>query len=859
MRSANGANGPYLIARDGLAARQWDAYYFDADGRDRSAGIAPPLSSYRAWLAARWQATLGSDDPRALLTPPQSAALWRAVIESSPVAERLLEARHAARWAAHARRLLTDWRLGDGDVENADVTPDAQAFLAWQRSYVERLRESDWLDEPSLPNAIAGYAAPTGLVLLDLGAPTKAQSALFATLQGRGCNLETREPPNVECSARQIGLQDTREELEHAAAWAVARLREQPHARLALVVPDLAKDPALALERVRRAFGAEPPALGSAAGLPLGAMPAIGGALGALELATPRATFATLSRWLRSPFFHGTDGPAQSAAAATEATLRNDIGAQLPFMTAYERAGLSGRLTALVPELAARLHAGLEELKRPRPAATPDGWARAWSRALAQLGWATAGTGVDAVAIRAWEEALTGFARLTPILGTCTQETALEQLRAVAEAPLPVGLPLHGLHILARADDVGPGYAGVWIAGATDRNWPEPARLNPLLPALLQIRHGMPWSTPADSLARARATLARLRRRTPELVLSWPRVVHDYQALPSPLLAEIAVAAPADLGPTLKKRSAPPRARALLSSPDPAPALTTTSIPGGAHTLDLQARCPIRAFCETRLGARALPQTVQGLTPRTQGIGAHRALELLARGGFTEETQSASPSAPSDAIAACVQRALIEVFGPARAALRALFELESNRLRQLLERFIEAERRRPPFRTVAIEQRTEIRVGAFTIACRLDRLDELGNDTLALIDYKTGSGRTKAQWLDERSASTQLPLYALEVGPRLAALLTVELGTQAIAYRGVARQPNLIAPSLRAVPGDSWTALIDGWRVQIRALAEDYAGGDVRIYAEDWSEAAGEHAALTRVYAYAMRQGGDDS
>jgi probable DNA repair protein len=846
LRSATLGSGPRLIARNALAARQWEASFLAAASNRRAS--TPALYSYRAWLADRWRSTLATDDSRALLTRLQSAALWRTVIEASPEAGRLLDSRHAARWAAQAHRLLADWRLSVIDVENADASRETRVFLAWQRSYLARLGEFGWLDESSLPGELPLFALPEELVLLDLHSPTKAESVLFATLRSRGWQVESKAAPRVDCIARQVALHDSNDELERAAEWASARLAARPDSRIALVVPDLANEPALVLQRVRRAFG--PASIGYAGGVAAAALPAIGAALSAIELATGRATFATLSRWLRSPFFQGIDGPAQSDAAAAEAALRNDLRAQLPFLKAYEEAGLAERLAALVPSLAERLRAGLGELRAPRPAATPDVWARAWSRGLTRLGWPAQGSGVDATSLDAWDQALAAFAALTPIVGPCAQETAIEELRATADAPLAGPLPLNGLHVLARADDVGPGYSGVWVTGVTDRNWPEPARLNPLLPAGLQIKNALPWSTPADSLARARATFARLFARTGEVVLSWPRLVQDYRSLPSPLLAGIATAGAPDLDEP-RALAAQSQRRALESIPDPAPAFTAMRIPGGANTLDSQARCPVRAFCETRLKARALLSPEQGLSPGARGIVTHRALELLS-------TRATAPSVrrTSEDIAASVERALAETFGPARRAFAALVVLEAKRLEDVLARFVEAELARPPFRTVAVEQKTDVRVEAFAIACRFDRLDELADGSLALIDYKSGASRTKSRWLDGRLASVQLPLYALQIGPRLSALLTLELGGKMVAYRGVARRPDRLADTLRAVPDSAaWMALLERWRTQIHALVEEYVGGDVRVYAEDWSDAAAEYAPLTRVYAHAaLRQ-----
>ena len=217
--------------------------------------VTPALHSYRAWLADRWRSTLAGDDSRALLTRLQSAALWRTVIEASPDADRLLELRHAARWAAQAHQLLADWGLGTADVEAADAAHETRAFLAWQRSYIARLQDSGWLDESSLPAELPRVGRPEELMLLDPDSPTKAETALFAALRSRGWTVESRAVSRVDCVARQVGFHDANEELERAAEWASERLRARADTRVALVVPALAQEPAAVLQRIRRVFG----------------------------------------------------------------------------------------------------------------------------------------------------------------------------------------------------------------------------------------------------------------------------------------------------------------------------------------------------------------------------------------------------------------------------------------------------------------------------------------------------------------------------------------------------------------------------------------------------------------------------
>src|SRR5690606_17129859 len=140
-----------------------------------------------------------------------------------------------------------------------------------------------------------------------------------------------------------------------------------------------------------------------------------------------------------------------------------------------------------------------------------------------------------------YEDALVELARLTPIVGSLTAAEALAELEAGMTREPPAALPLAGVHVLADLGDVGPGYAGVWVTGATDAALPRPVELRPFLPPDAQIAAGLPWSSPRDALERSRALLERVRARVPEVVYSWPEHVGDEPAEPSPLIRMLPV------------------------------------------------------------------------------------------------------------------------------------------------------------------------------------------------------------------------------------------------------------------------------------------------------------------------------
>src|SRR5688572_5851163 len=165
--------------------------------------------------------------------------------------------------------------------------------------------------------------------------------------------------------------------------------------------------------------------------------------------------------------------------------------------------------------------------------AAPSRWAHLWTRYLTELGWQPPTT---RTALLGWQVTLDELARLTPILGEISLDHAFAELARLLERTTPTSLPLHGVHVLEGIDDVGPGYDAVWVTGFTDAAWPEPARGNPLLPLALQRAHALPYSTPADAHERSARALARLRRRTRDLVVSWPARVYDYDTEPSPAI-----------------------------------------------------------------------------------------------------------------------------------------------------------------------------------------------------------------------------------------------------------------------------------------------------------------------------------
>jgi RecB family exonuclease len=351
----------------------------------------------------------------------------------------------------------------------------------------------------------------------------------------------------------------------------------------------------------------------------------------------------------------------------------------------------------------------------------------------------------------------------------------------------------------------------------------------------------MPYCTPRDADERSARTFERLVQRVPELVVSWPARVYDYETEPSAAIRDWPLLTPAELDGLAA--TAPPGPIARETVTDPAPPLNALHLPGGTGALGRQARCPLRAFCQDRLGARELEPLRFGLSPRLRGIATHRAAELLLA-DLPAQSELAGREA---AAAASAERALARSFGRVRAPLAELFALEAEQLERVLVALLRAEATRAPFRILALEQRNDGALGRWTLSARVDRIDELADGSIAIVDYKTNENATSSAWFAPRLRDAQVPFYAAHAPGRVGAAVVARLAPSAATYSGLWRggafpgQPNRHA---RAEAAEQ----IALWRAQLLELARELAGGDTRIFESNHDDAARAYAPLTRVF-----------
>jgi ATP-dependent helicase/nuclease subunit B len=839
-----------VVVPNSIVARQWVARIAtSAPWRDHQAWLGPQVMTYRAWTRSLWQQSAATSS---LLSSTQSEGLWQRIVAESEQGRGLLNVDSIARAAKEAWGALRAAGIEPSAVNalgEPGETPDFIAFLEWARLYRETLQDKDWIDEGdleiSLPG-VGGWQHERQTVFADLGAETRGQQAFLAHLRSLGWTVE---PPPAEQPAivAKIGLPDASSELRTAVLWLRAQLEADRTARVALVVPDLDdREPEVlhALEACQSESNGSARASSWAllAGERTSSKPLISAAMGALELFSPTATFATLSRWLRSPFFCRS-AEERASRAMLEVALRTRITTQLGFLDAYRRAGLRELLAERAPAVNDSLALAMRCLAGVEARQTPTRWVRTWSEMLRLLGWQGGDADTHAVEqVLGWEQSLQAFAELTPVVGSVDWTWGWQKLARLQQRRLwHGGIPVEGIFVVEHLEDLGPGYAAIWVSGATARRWPRPHVSPPLLPATVAARAGV------HAVAREGLTeLARVCQAGRSVVLSWPARERDIPCGPSPLLGEIQ-----DLGGDAIARGSGRRAWSTAryeTIVDPAPRLASPAVPGGSRTLALQARCPLVAFCEQRLGARPLARIGNGLTREQRGIAAHVATQELLRRLPGQAALQSDAGRVAAEIASSVEIGLGRVFGTARKALAGLFSLEEEQLGSILERLVGLELSRAPFVVVALESERSLDVGGRRLVLRIDRVDRLADGTLAVIDYKTGTPPRPIDWLAEPPRDPQVPAYAIAVGDLVEAAVVVSLRSSFVGYRGF-WSGSSFPGSPQALPRErAWSEQIERWRQGIAQLIEQFAAGDVRVFRDAWVDAGGPLSPLTRIF-----------
>ncbi len=820
-----------------------------------TAWSTPKIQDWHSFARAAWDER--DLDGRVVLSPIQEQSLWvRIVAHAAPEAVQLAGAGdRLAALAMNAHHLLCDYApqlLKDNARVGWDQ--DAGAFSGWLTAFNDLCRAGQFISAARLPlELIAELEADTArrppLLLAGFDRILPTQQTLFAAWSA---DNGVHEAP-LGAAAEQVEFHfaaDPPAELAACALWADAQLAADPHVRLLVITQDARKRRGEIERGFLRILSANENSLDAAKllefslGVPLGHVALARGAQLLLRWLGDAIAENELD-WLLSTDQVAASPDESRALTAYMRDLRRR-GLQRPrwrleeFLRQRAHVELPAEWTARMTQAQQRLQ---EFARRPQ---TPLAWAEILPQLLEMAGWPGAKrrnrTSAEEQAFRRWHETVEACASLGFDGRRIAWSDFLSALDRVADetlfAPESQDAPIL---IAGPAESAGLTADAIWFLGASEDAWPAAGATHPLIPLGVQREARMPHASAKLDWDLASAMTRRVLASAPEVHFSYARQSEGVEARPSRLVVQVA-GVPQPLTADLAASDHP---KPLTVTFDDATQLPypLRDVSGGANVLTTQSQCPFKAFAMARLDAKEWDAAEAGLTAPERGLLLHEVLHSIWGGPPDGICNHAELMARTD-LAAFVEghvRRVLDNEMPTRAREcmpPRYLELEAARLTILVTEWLRYESARVPFTVAGTEVDARPAIADLALKVRLDRIDRLNDDSLLVIDYKSGMV-SPSSWDLPRPDDVQLPLYAgfaLKDGPESAgglAFAQIRAGESKEFLGRVKNARATLISGLSAGKAIVKKPLTDeemrAWRAYIEEMARDFVAGRAEV------------------------------
>jgi probable DNA repair protein len=851
--------GPLLLPNARSARDLRSAFNARQRERGLQAWEPPPILSWAQWTNSLWSDLIvAGAETRLLLNQAQERSLWREIVSEHPTAQDVLSSADALADLAGSAWSLAASYAATHRLRSAAGTHDSRIFAEWAETFTRHCGTRGHLSPAMLEDALRRHidagtlTAPSTLLLVGFAERTSAQETLLDALRARGTAIleHTLAVPPGSLRASLIAPSE-RAELELATRWIRSFIQQQPAAKIAVLVPQLADERAGLEEVLRESLAPELQSITQdlsstpwefSTGPALSSMAMISDALALARWSQKPLPIQRVSALLLSPFL-GQFADRATSARFDVATLRR---------TQLLRSEIEiAPLLALADEARKKLRRPFLTwlrnvqtfLLRDGDRSRPRGFAE-WMefvRGLAQAAnWPSDRplTATEFEATRAWESALDTVSTLDFSGRRVALATALDalelQTHTSALSPPSTGATVQ---IMSVSEAQASAFDAVVFLRATDANWPPTERQHPLLPWTLQRSFKMPGTDPLLAATRARAFTEGLLARAGNVLFTSAAEDQSGKLRPSPLLAAVHLQPlqPADLVPPASPTTVIEVETAIDA--EPLPALPSLTVKGGATVLKLQAACGFKAFAELRLLANEPEVGVLGLDARESGSLLHRTMQVFWGNVKTQANlRKMSWADRETALAEAIEAAFR---GKPRTETewdRAYVAVLKQRLRTVLQQWLDVELQRGEFSVVESEQKQQITVGPLTLDVRMDRIDSVDGGFF-LVDYKSGFSGTPKDWIGERPDDPQLPLYALYYQPeelRGLAFAKVRTGRE-MKWVGLQAEDGIL-PASRSKNIQDLSPLIAEWHEVLSRLAHDFADGRAYVLPKSFKD-----------------------
>ena len=141
----------------------------------------------------------------------------------------------------------------------------------------------------------------------------------------------------------------------------------------------------------------------------------------------------------------------------------------------------------------------------------------------------------------------------------------------------------------------------------------------------------------------------------------------------------------------------------------------------------------------------------------------------------------------------------------------------------LLDELLDLEIERAEFQVCEVESEVTYTRGAINLSLRVDRMDQLADGSLLIIDYKTGAAKNFLN-RDGEPLDLQLVVYADALQQQVGGLSLINIDSRLINYKGAGG-----SISWDPDKGENWDARLAAWKAQVHQAVDEIAAGDVRV------------------------------
>lgn len=734
------------------------------------------------WLHECWQHLMDQGvmpcADRWLLSGTQEIRLWRDIVQG--LAPWMLSPESAADEIAAAYRYAQQWNLDFGDEalrSRFELTEDSVFFMQCADRFEQQCESLQALPSIAVPYYLSKIEKPfeESVQLLGFEELTPAIKNLCCAWN---ISLPAFPPTHdLPASTQLLECEDEAEELVQVAQWAadiLAQANDLSVVRIAIVVPGLESRRDEIEYALVQVFDQDYQAPASprhvlpfniTAGQSLLEAPLVAAAVNLLQLNSGVIDVAQLPALLYSPFL--VLGDTLDDRLVLENHLRDlqDFTLQRStIMSACSRTK-TAQDTILCPDLLDRLQQSQQLMAASAYGKKPLAyWQQTFEKQLQIFGWpgSRALDSIEYQQLNRWYELWAQLPNLQLQAEDLSWQDALALLKfQLAQTVFQPQSRSSPLQIMGPLEAAGLPFTHLCLMSADDRQFPPLAAPNPYLPLTLQRELSMPHSSPERELLVARRLLSDFCENADNIVFSYARKSAQNEVQVSPLLRNL------EAINLLRANQQSLEQVDLFSATLPvvndayAPELTQNErLRGGVRILENQAICPFKAYAEHRLQARALSQPQRGISALLRGNVAHLVMELVWQ-QLGDQASLLAHDSLEELLAPALQqaRAMLKRKLQARSSAR-LVDMEIERLRALALKWLQHERGRAGFTVRHCEYELQLNLFGRPQLLRIDRVDELADGSVILIDYKTGAISLSGV-VAEKMSSPQLPVYAL--------------------------------------------------------------------------------------------------